>query len=184
MVRPAFGLAPLDVALSVNIAALPADVRSIEWDPTGAGTFSVAVSPQSIAYRYDQPGVFTPRVVVTDTNGTRYVDTAVIAVVSASQLEAVLRRRWTEFKAALASQATQAASAFLHPGARDKYEPVLSALTSDLPGLSAKLGDMALVGYFGPVATLVTTLEDNGQTQLFFIDYSQDASGLWKLSAM
>lgn len=92
---PSSGVQPLEVTIEVEtFIANPA--ANYRWDTNGDGTIDQSGPTLSaISAVYQNPGFYFPKVTVTDTLGNQHEETTIINVISATDIDALLRALWT-----------------------------------------------------------------------------------------
>jgi hypothetical protein len=179
-VAPAGGVAPLTVAFSVA-GAPPSD--RVELDVDGNGTIEVSgPSLDGQTFTYTQPGVYTPRAIVTDAQGGRMTVSAVVEVMDRATLDLLLQAKWNALKDSLRAGDVARAVGFIHADTRAAYE---AQLTRFSPGTLANIDrylttiDLVEVGPGGAQAEMLRARGD--QVRSFAVWFRIDRDGLWRL---
>ena len=87
-------------------------------------------------------------------------------------------------KTALANQDVNGALKYFTPHAENKYRYVFESLLPDLPEIAGTMEPIRLVETQGLVIECFTNRVEDGVLNAYFIYFSRDPNGLWKLSAM
>jgi hypothetical protein len=183
-VVPSSGISPLTVTLQVH-ATLPNPINSFQWDFDGDGEIdSSGPTLSQVSSTYTQPGLFFPRVIVTDTQGNEVSDTTVINVLSPERMDALFKGKWQMLKGALANQQIEQAVGMYELGVVEKYRRVFTDLSDALPSISGSLGDITLISLQGNLAEYAIPRLQEGETFVYFIYFIMDQNGLWKIVAM
>ncbi|HEY5649757.1 MAG TPA: hypothetical protein VIU33_09670 [Nitrospiria bacterium] len=111
-------------------------------------------------------------------------DTVAINVMDPFDVEALLRHRWEGMKIALEAGNIETALVYFSPGAREKFQYVFETLAPDLPEVAASLQPLRLVGVRDFIAECFTNRLEEGEFNAYFVYFTRDSSGLWKLTAM
>ncbi|MET0442489.1 MAG: Ig-like domain-containing protein [Casimicrobiaceae bacterium] len=184
-VEPAQGFAPLAVTITVD-AQSGASIARVEIDADGNGGFDGVLSapPWQTAVTYLSTGTVNLVVKATDTAGGIHAETVPIVVADKAALDQRVRAVWTGMTSALAAGDTTSALTFLDPFARQRYAPVFSLLQPDLGtivGTFSNLQGVSLTQDFGEYA--VNRVID-GQNRIFFVYFSRNGDGVWRLGSM
>ena len=184
-VEPAQGFAPLAVTITVG-AQSGASIARVEIDADGNGGFDGVLSapPWQTTVTYLSTGTVNLVVKVTDTVGGIHAETVPIVVADKAALDQRVRAVWTGMTSALAAGDTTSALTFLDPIARQRYAPVFSLLQPDLGtivGTFSNLQGVSLTQDFGEYA--VNRVID-GQNRIFFVYFSRNGDGVWRLGSM
>jgi hypothetical protein len=98
---PVTGQAPLKVFFEMN-SLYP--ISKLDFDSEGNGSIDFqGTSLKNQPFTYQVPGLYFPKVTVTDKSNNTYSRTAVVWVVPKIDLEALLQSKWTAMKNALKS---------------------------------------------------------------------------------
>ena len=184
-VEPAQGFAPLAVTIAVG-AQSGASIARVEIDADGNGGIDGVLSapPWQTTVTYLSTGTVNLVVKVTDTAGGIHAETVPIVVADKAALDQRVRAVWTGMTSALAAGDTTSALTFLDPFARQRYAPVFSLLQPDLGtivGTFSNLQGVSLTQDFGEYA--VNRVID-GQNRIFFVYFSRNGDGVWRLGSM
>jgi len=158
----------------------------VEIDADGNGGFDGVLSapPWQTTVTYLSTGTVNLVVKVTDTAGGIHAETVPIVVADKAALDQRVRAVWTGMTSALAAGDTTSALTFLDPFARQRYAPVFSLLQPDLGtivGTFSNLQGVSLTQDFGEYA--VNRVID-GQNRIFFVYFSRNGDGVWRLGSM
>ncbi len=177
---PPGGLAPLTIGFSlsslVGVGWISVDLRG-----TGSADFE-GTSLEGQAFRYDQPGIYTPTVTVTDVQGRAHTATTLVHAYDGAALDARLQAVWQGLKDALRSGDMTRAASFVHTSRRTAYESQFRRLTpSVLSNIDRYLPAIQLVevGFAGAQYEMLR--QRDGQTFSFAVWFQLDADGIWRL---
>ena len=180
LASPQSGVAPLTVAFS--LFGVPA-AATIELDVKGNGTEKfTGASLEGQTFRYDQPGLYVPRVTVTGAQRPPLTASAIVQVYDQLALDASLQAKWTGLKAALRAKEVARAAAFIHTETRAGYQAQFSRFrpatlaTIDRYMTTIQLVEIGLGG-----AQYEMLRVRNGQTLSFAVWFQLDQDGLWRL---
>jgi len=135
-VTPDRNVAPSDVTLRVSIE-IEQPVTQIQWDHQGDGTIDAqgpGLFEQTVTIT--QPGLYQPKVIVTDDVGDTFEATAVVLVEDAVAFEAMLNAQWSGMMAALALGDIEQALTSIHSRKRE-------VMRHDWTVLKDHLGELA-----------------------------------------
>jgi hypothetical protein len=174
---PDSGIAPL--AVHLRALAVPRDpVVSYQWD------FTEETGPE-ISITYDTPGLYFPRVTVTDTEGSTYDATVVLNVQDRVWLENLHQGKWASMREALDEGNVEEALSYFTRGSQDKYRQIFEAIEDKLSEEAAGLQDIVPVSFRGTTAKyrIQRTENVNGEdmTLTFWVYFVQDADGIWRI---
>jgi hypothetical protein len=176
---PRSGVAPLTVAFA--LLGVPASA-TIEADFDGNGTIDFA-GPRldGHAFTYAQPGLYSPRVSVTDSQGQRVTIPSVIQVFDRAGLDALLQSKWTALRDALRRGEIAQALSQISERSRGRYQQALTALSPDLPAIDNILTDVRFVRTRGLEAIFEMARTDAGILKSFEVRFHVDADGFWRV---
>jgi len=177
---PPSGVAPLTVAFSLLGGPVP---TTIALDLQGDGTIDFTGSNlEGQTFTYAQPGLFFPRVIVTDASGNQFTASAIVQVDDQVALDALLQAKWTGMKDALRVGDVARALTFIHTNTRTAYQGQLSRFSiTALANIDLYITSIQLVEV-GPGGAQYEMLRDrNGQTLSFAVWFRTDQDGIWRL---
>lgn len=176
LASPAVGTAPLTVVFSLTSGPPP---TSIDLGSNGDGLTLL----DGHTFVFTQPGLYFPKVAVTDALGNKAVATAVVQVLDAARLDALLQKKWAAMKNALQAGDVPGALQFIVEGARPGYEEAFRAITASLPSIDAVLMDLTPVNTQNMIAIYDAQRIDDGVPTLFEVRFAIDADGIWRLQS-
>lgn len=191
IVGRAGGFAPLRAVFTYSIGTLPgnATIQYVGLDYTADGTDDVVNPPlgASLAYVANQPGVYHARLTVKDSNNATYTADAYYAARSAPELGGMLCDVYGYMKQRLGQPTPDIPGALdaIHPNARDEYEGMFYAGSSSLPAYVANLGSIVAGVVTDDFGSYLVVRENPDQTLSgYHLEFSQDATGVWRISDM
>lgn len=179
---PQSGVAPLPVAFSLLGGPVPTQVE-LDFDGNGTVDFT-GPSLEGRTFAYPQPGLYVPRVTLTDALGTRLTASTVVQVFDPTILEGLLQAKWEGMKDALRRGDTEGVLQTVAVGIRTRYRPALEALRGDLPALAATLGDLQVISFQDGLAEAATVRLEDDQRRVYFIYFAPDDDGIWRILGM
>jgi len=179
-VYPRHGLAPLTVTFAVW-EALAKPVGAVELDVDGDGVPDfTAPGPGEFSYTYEREGLYLPAVVVTDADGGRHIDRALVHVHPVLPVEA----RWQAMRALLGQGDIEGALRYFAEGAREGYRDLFTALLSAgaLAELANELADFRFIRMLPEgVEGDLRVIRDGVEYSFFVLFVPDPADGLWKI---
>lgn len=187
----AVGFAPLRAVFTYSVGTLPGGgaVQYVGLDYTADGTDDV-VNPApgtSLAYVALEPGTYHARLTVRDTNNVTYTADAYYVARGAAQLGGMLCDVYGYMKQRLGQASPDISGALLsiHPNARDEYQSMFTAGSSSLPSYVGNLGSIVSGTVSDTFGSYLVVRQNPDQTLSgFHIEFSQDATGVWRISDM
>lgn len=179
--HPGTGEEPLTATFSLLSGPVP--VR-VELDFDGDGQFDLdGPTLDGQTFTYASPGLYFPRIRVTDALGTVLTATTVVEVLDRAALETVLQAKWTALRAALAGDDVTRAVSLFAKASRDAYQDQLAALAGvgALPQVAADLGAITAVKLRDRAAEYEMRATRRGVLYSFYVLFVVDADGLWRL---
>jgi hypothetical protein len=130
-------------------------------------------------------GIYYFTAEVIDSQSVAYTDTVAVVVLNQAELDALLRAKWDGMKAALIAGDVEGAISFHHGVLTDKYELIYNRIGSDLPTLVQQMQDIGPVYIKGDRAKYRIrqdhTVDGQTVTITYYIYFSRDENGLWKI---
>jgi len=176
---PASGVASLKVSFSVLGGPIP---TTIALDLQGDGTIEfTGPTPEGQTFTYAQPGLFFPRVTVTDASGNQFTASTFVQVYDQLALNTLLQSKWTGLKDALLAGDIPRALTHVAVPSRPRYEALFRALAPRLPNIDGILTDLTLDEIGDGEAFYEMVRTDAAVTKSFEIRFSVDEDGIWRL---
>ncbi len=178
-------LGVLNVTLEVEIG-IQNPVVSISWDIDGDGNFESMGNETSCNIKYQSPGIYLPKVRVTDDQGNVYEERTLVNVLSREEMDALLKSKWEGMKAKLFDKdLTSAMEYFIEPS-REVYQRAFEVIKDDLPGIVNGMRDIEPIFIRNNVAEYrierLHRFEDGTeQTVTYYIYFVKDRDGLWRI---
>lgn len=184
--EPAEGIAPLKVRFTVQNNTAFAITR-IEADFDGNGTTDFATNDPNakIEFTYTNPGLYQPRVTVTDAQGRTSARTVAIVVQDAVQRDQLFQAIWGGMTGALAAGDKAGALQYFTLSSQGRYGRVFDSLLPSLPAVVASLSSIKPAQLANTVGEYVVTRQaPDGTLKLFLIYFILDADGVWRIDSM
>ena len=173
----------LDVTFEAE-AYLPNPVASYSWDFNGDGTPEITGVNSKVVAQYQNPGLYFPRVTVTDTQGNSYAET------HDCSMSFLLRKwmpysesKWEGMKGALGQGSISEALNYFIEDSRDGYGEIFELLAPQLPGLVSSMREINMVEIKGNSAEYYIKRFQRGVDISYFIHFMRDENGIWRISS-
>jgi hypothetical protein len=179
--HPGTGGVPLTTSFSLLGGLVPA---RIELDVDGDGQTDLdAPTLDGRTFTYPTPGLFFPRVRVTDAQGAVFTATGLVQVLDPAALEILLQAQWSGLRDALGRGDVSAAVALFAGASRDAYRDQLTALAGAgaLPQVAADLGAITRVRVLDKAAEYDLRAVQRGTLYSFHVLFVIDTDGVWRL---
>jgi hypothetical protein len=180
---PAAGAAPLDVTFKVTSLTPIAHV-AVDLDGDGVFDFE-GDSVDGHFFTYQRPGIYMPRIVVTDDAGVTDSVTGAVRAYDAMTLDRALRDQWAALGGAVARGDVPAAAQVVAQSRRDAYRAQLEGLAAAglLGQLAADLGGINLMRFLEGAVEYDLRLVRDGVEYSFHVVFVEDVDGVWRLWA-
>lgn len=183
---PASGiLNPLTNFLNVTLEAeayLLNPISSYSWDLNGDGTPEVAGPESKITAQYQYPGLYFPRVTVTDNQSNSYSETAIVNVLSKENMENLLRAKWEAMKAALLDGDMETALQYFVGLNREKYREIFIEYGSEkVNRIFSGISEIRLYTLYGRVAGCGAIRTETGGIYSYPVTFVRDENGTWRI---
>lgn len=176
------GVYPLETTLRVN-GPLNYLTPSITFTGPDAVTFSDSPEENVYPVKLGLAGIYFFSAEASDDQGNTYSDKLAIVVLSAEELDVLLKTKWADMKAALTAGDIQHALQFHHERYHEKYTAIYHALGNDLPSLVEQMQDISRICYIDGTAKyrIRQNHDISGQTVsiTYYIFFSRGGNGLW-----
>lgn len=172
----------LDVAL-MTTAALTPPVLSYAFDFSGNGSHDVTCySHSNVNVSYEHVGLYLTTVIVADTAGHQYKDTAIVNVLDRSEMDSIFKAIWNNVKTALDSNDIPTALSYFASGTRDVYSYNYNLLQTHLGEVALDMSDINIVRVKDRIAEYEMRKIEDGVEHAYYIEFVQDVDGVWRLS--
>lgn len=180
----ASGVAPFPVTFQYQFLgqAVP---QSLKIDYTGSGNYVTVSDPTStLSYAYASPGIYPVTLILTDANNTQYQAQVLIVVQDPDQVDALFKGIWNDMTTALASDNKAAAMNALDGTAQQNYGTAFDVLLPHMQQIVSTFSPLLRSFVQGDIGEYAVVRPNNGQQELFFIDFIQDEKGIWRVDSM
>jgi len=182
---PTSGILDRTGILSVTFEAaayLVHPVSSYSWDFDGDGMPEATGREPSIPAQYQDPGIYYPRVVITDNQGNTYSETTLVHVLSREEMDRLLRAKWEGMKGALLNGDMETALQYFVGLNREKYEQIFVEIGSDrVNRIFSGISEFKLYTLCGQVAGCGAIRVETGGTYSYPVTFVRDENGIWRI---
>ncbi|MBI2964139.1 MAG: hypothetical protein HYY35_10325 [Deltaproteobacteria bacterium] len=179
------GLAPLTVTFTyTRTSPWAINKLYLDFDGDGRDDYRTNRAPASVQNTYTQPGLYHPRLTITDIAGTTVRADLAIEVASLDARDALFLSVWDPMNDALVRGDVATALGYLNARAREKYGPIFDDLRSDMPGIVASYSRPQRVSTDPEILEYAINRTIDGVNQIFFVYLLRDADGVWRLDSM
>jgi len=177
------GLSPLEITLTLESSIDLTKATITYTGPTTIEFLSMTVSEYRV--KITTEGIYYFTVNITDSNGIPYQDTVAIKALLKTNIDNLLRSKWEGMKVALYNKDIPRSSSFLHSLSREMYQQAFGVIIDELPQIISDMQDIEMI-YFDDGAAKyrinrVHDIDGTLQTITYYIYYTKDADGLWKI---
>lgn len=184
-VFPQNGIAPHPVNFSVFSGTSNGIARiDLDFDGDGITDFTTTDPNATIQTTYTTPGVYQPRVTVTDSQGATYISTLVVVVTTVGKIDAVLRSVYGGMLAKLRAGDVDGALKAFTPGVVEQYRQVFEDLRPNLATITGQLGTIVDGSIMGGLAEYVVVQDTPNGKQAFLLYFLKGSDGTWLIGQM
>jgi sugar lactone lactonase YvrE len=180
--NPESGAAPLDVNFS-SLATIANPIVNYALDADGDGTvdFNFTAWPDTVQFRYNQPGLYVATLTLTDDQGDIYSDSMAINVYSLQDLDLMLQSKWSGMKVALTNKDVEGAVRFFAGSAQEIYRQNFTLMMDVLSQIVSDMGPIQFVRSIKNGAIYEMKAVQDGQEHSFYVEFVLDVDGQWKI---
>jgi hypothetical protein len=158
-------------------------VSSYSWDFNGDGIPEITGNQVTVIAQYQHPGVYLPKVTVTDSENNTYEETTIVYVLSREEMDALLRSKWDGMKEALSHGNINEALNYFVKDSREEYREIFELLAPQLPALVSAMREINVVDIKGNSAEYYIKRFQKGVDISYFIYFMRDENGIWRISS-
>jgi len=96
-------------------------VSSYSWDFNGDGVPEITGTQATVIAQYQFPGLYFPKVTVTDSQNNTYTEITIVHVFSREEIDALLKSKWEEMKGALTHGDIEASLDYFIGSSKERY---------------------------------------------------------------
>lgn len=161
---------------------LPEPITLYAWDIDGNGTVDqFGANLSTVTAQYTQPGIYFPRLTITDAQGASFSEMTVVNVLSVAEMDAILQTRWAGMTSSLDRGDIESAVLSFADASQEKYRGIFTYLRDQLPDIAREMSSIQMI-YMkdGRAKYRVRRLEE-GQEITYYIYFHRLSDGLWKI---
>lgn len=179
------GIAPLPVEFGIS-AQQGVSLQRIQVDYESDGVIDVDATDIAavLTHTYTNPGRYRASFTATDANGISTSRTMIITIYDAARMDQRFGAIWSGLSKALGDKDTVAATRYFTTDAQAKYRPVFDALKEDMPAIAASFSPLARVSITGNHGEYAIVRNLDGQNHVYFVHFTRDKEGVWRLQEM
>jgi uncharacterized protein YkwD len=178
------GIAPFQTTLTLDGSFTFTNPSIVHTGP-GVVEFPDNQNENEYTVKITTPGIYYFTASAQDDQNNIYTDTIAIQVLDKTELDALLRAKWDGMKAALSAGDIEGALRLHQKALRDKYEAIYILLGNDLADKASQMQDIEFIYAAGDMAKYRIRRDHNidGKTVTitYYVYFSKDRSGLWKI---
>jgi len=175
------GLVPLEVVLALESDLDLTDVSMAYTRPEDVELISR--EGKEYRFRMTAEGAYHFTAQVADPEGRIYEDTLLVMVLSREQINSLLRGKWDEARAKLASGDIEGSLASFDDLSKQEYRELFNALAPVLPEIAQEMSDIQLIKYSRDTAIYDIRTVRDGVEYSFQLVFTKDSDGIWKISS-
>jgi hypothetical protein len=176
---PAIGQAPLIVGFTLT--SLKRILR-VDLDGNGDGTVDFqGTTLKDQEFVYEGPGLYFPKVTLTDITNNTYTETAILLVLAQPELNVLLQSKWTAMKTALRNNDISSAVQHITINRRNIYRDMFNTLNVPLTSIDQVLGDITFVKQLGSSIEYEMLRVDGGSQFSYMVRFVLDEDGIWRI---
>ena len=158
-------------------------VASYTWDLNGDGVAEITGMAPSVIWEYQFPGLYFPRITITDNQGNVYAETTLVNVLSREEMDALFRGKWEGMKGALSQGNINEALNYFVKDSREEYNEIFELLAQQLSSLISAMREISMVEISGNMAEYYIKRFQRGVDISYFIYFMRDENGVWRISS-
>ncbi|MGQ9645159.1 MAG: Ig-like domain-containing protein [Thermodesulfobacteriota bacterium] len=185
---PTSGVLDQTGILSVTFEAeayLPNPVSGYSWDFDGDGMDEVTGPEARVAASYQSPGIYFPRVTVTDSQGNAYTEDILVNILSRQEVDILLKSKWEGMKTGLFNKDIPTALNYFVDSSREVYQQAFSIIMDELPQISSNMEEIEMVFLSNNNAKYrinrLHYIDGTYQSVTYYIYFVKDLDGLWRI---
>jgi PKD repeat protein len=162
-------------------AYLPNPASGYSWDFNGDGVAEITGTDAQVIAQYQYPGIYFPRVTVTDNQGNTFTETTLVSILSREEMDALLRSKWEGMKGALSQGNIGGAISYFDDSSKSAYTEHFTLLSPMLSQIVQELNDTQFIGMMTNAIEYDIRTIRNGKEYSFYLLFVKDKDGLWKI---
>jgi hypothetical protein len=163
-------------------ANLSAPIAQYAWDFDGDGTAEQSgANLSTVTAQYRQPGLYFPRLTITDAQGATFSETTVVNVMSVEEMDAIFKAKWNRMTKSLSAGEIEAAVSYFTDASQVRYRGLFTYLRDQLPEIAREMNNIQLVYLRDGRAKYRIRRMEEGQEITYYIYFHLLSDGLWKI---
>jgi hypothetical protein len=158
-------------------------VSSYSWDFNGDGTPEIIGTEASITAQYQYPGLYFPRVSVTDSQGNINLETTLVNVLSREEMDTLLRSKWEGMRSRLSIGDIEGTLVFFNEPRKEAYRKLLNALAPWLPAIVQEMLDIQLIEYIDNAIIYDLRTFRKGEEYSYQLLFEKDINSIWRITS-
>lgn len=177
---PNSGIPKLEVSLQAEINT-PNPINTYQWDLDGNGSIDLSGNYPEIINAYLAPGLYFPKVIITDSEGNTYAETTIVNVLSKEEMDALLKGKWDGMKEKLLDRDIKKALQYFSENSRERYNGIFTSLQDRLVNIIAEMREIQLIYLENGIAKYRIRRLENVAEITYYIYFELNENGIWKL---
>lgn len=176
------GVSPLPVNFTAS-TTIPNAVTTYKIDYDGNGTDDYTGSTfTNISHTYSSPGIYYAKLTVVDSASTSYTDTIGLAVLDSTNLDGLLRAKWTAMTTAIGNGDVATALTHISGSSAAAYQQMFNAIgNAQLQSINSTQTGLSLVSINNGTAIYKLHTLENGKTRAYEVVFEVDQNGIWMI---
>jgi hypothetical protein len=158
-------------------------VLNYAWDFDGDGVPEITGMVPRVTAQFQKPGLFVPKVSITDSTGNVYTQATIINALSYEDVDGVLRSKWEWMKEKLLAGDIEGTLIPLGEISKPAYRELFSTLSSYLQPIVQELSDILLIEYTGRAGIYDIRTVREGVEYSFQLLFEKDINGIWRITS-
>ncbi len=176
---PVVGPAPLTVNFTLT-SLEPIAVVEVDGDGDGTVDFR-GITLENQGFLYQGPGLYFPKVTVTDTANNKYTKTAILLVMAQTELDPLLQSKWTAMKNALRNNDVATALNYIAMDERSAYGAIFGSLSVPLTQIDQVMTNITFIEMTEATAEY-EMLRTEAQGEIaYLVRFNMDKDGIWRI---
>jgi len=178
------GIVPLQVYFSIYTSGFTPISYQMDFQGDEVTDYNGAAF-DNISFTYTSEGTFYPKVTVSDNQSNTYSDTIAITVLSKVEMEILLRAKWEGMKGALLQRDISKGLESFLDSSKEVYQQAFNVIVDELPQIVSEMQDIEMIYLKENVAKYrihrLHDIEGTLQTITYYIYFSKDSDGIWRI---
>jgi hypothetical protein len=137
----------------------------------------------TVMAQYQYPGLYFPRVTVTDSQRNIYSETTLVNVLSREEMDTLLRTTWEGMRSKLSIGDIEGALVFFNEPRKDAYRKLLNGLAPWLAAINQEIVDIQLIRYIDNATIYDLRTVRKGEEHSFQLLFEKNNNGIWRITS-